>query len=138
VEGRVPFLDHRIVEFGLSLPAEMKMQGKNGKAFLKHWAQQYLPKEHLWGKKRGFTVPVQDWLSGPLLNDLARVLPESSGIKSWFNPVALKALLKRQQTKADMTQPIWRLWQFAIWHRLFIEGKGSLPATKTDPIEIIQ
>jgi asparagine synthase (glutamine-hydrolysing) len=138
VEGRVPFLDHRIVEFGLSLPAEMKMQGKNGKAFLKHWAQQYLPKEHLWGKKRGFTVPVHDWLSGPLLNDLARVLPESNGIKSWFNPVALKALLKRQQTKADMTQPIWRLWQFAIWHRLFIEGEGSLPATKTDPVEIIQ
>ncbi len=138
MEGRVPFLDHRIVEFGLSLPADMKMQGKNGKAFLKHWALQYLPKEHLWGKKRGFTVPVHDWLSGPLLHDLARVLPDNTGIKSWFNPKALDALIKRQQIKGDMTQPIWRLWQFAIWHNIFIEGDGSMPATNTDPIEIIQ
>jgi asparagine synthase (glutamine-hydrolysing) len=138
MEGRVPFLDHRIVEFGLSLPTNMKMQGKHGKVFLKNWAQQYLPKEHLWGKKRGFTVPVHDWLSGPLLDDLARVLPENMGIKSWFNPKVLNLLLKRQQIKGDMTQPIWRLWQFAIWHRLFIEGDGSMPAANTDPIEIIQ
>jgi len=41
VEGRVPFLDHRIVEFGLSLPDELKIEGRQGKAFLKRWAADF-------------------------------------------------------------------------------------------------
>lgn len=138
IEGRVPFLDHRIVEFGLSLPAQMKMQGKDGKAFLRRWAEQYLPRDHLWGKKRGFTVPVYDWLRGPLLNDLYRLLPEHAGIKSWFNPITVRAVIQRQQLIGDMTQPVWRLWQFAIWHSLFIEGNGMMPAPETDPIDFLR
>ncbi|MEW5755406.1 MAG: asparagine synthase (glutamine-hydrolyzing) [Pseudomonadota bacterium] len=137
VEGRVPFLDHRIVEFGLSLPAAMKIEGKTGKMFLRRWAQRHLPMDHVWGKKRGFTVPVADWLKGPLLDELERSLLRSAGVQEWFEPQGLRALCARQREYHDQTQPLWRLWQFAIWHRLFIAGAGAEPAAQADPIAIL-
>ncbi len=137
VEGRVPFLDHQIVEFGLALPPELKVQGKSGKAFLRRWAEQYLPKEHLWSKKQGFSVPVRDWLTGPLLTPLEQCLPEHPGIKEWFNPAGIRQLFVRQREKGDVTQPLWRLWQFAIWYSLFIEGDGSMPEAACDPVAYI-
>ena len=46
LEGRVPFLDHRVVEFGLALPDHLKIRRKQGKIFLKRWARKYLPENH--------------------------------------------------------------------------------------------
>ncbi len=138
VEGRVPFLDHRVVEFGLALPAELKVEGKTGKVFLRRWAERYLPKDHLWSRKRGFTVPIGDWLSGAVLDQLAEVLPQQPGIKQWFDVRGVKHLIARQRVKGDMVQPLWRLWQFAIWHRIFIEGQGEMPAAQCDPIALLQ
>ncbi len=137
VEGRVPFLDHRIVEFGLSLPARMKVEGKTGKVFLRRWAERYLPKDHIWGKKRGFTVPIADWLKGALLDELEQALLRHAGMRAWFKPQGLKALFERQRAHHDQTQPLWRLWQFAIWYSLFIADQGAEPAAQTDPIAVI-
>ncbi|MBK8537883.1 MAG: asparagine synthase [Candidatus Competibacteraceae bacterium] len=50
VEGRVPFLGHRLVEFGL--PDALKVEGRNGKRFLKLWGERFFPKTHLWGRKK--------------------------------------------------------------------------------------
>lgn len=47
IEGRVPFLDHRVVEFGLALPDAYKIEGRTGKRFLRLWGEHYLPREHL-------------------------------------------------------------------------------------------
>ena len=138
VEGRVPFLDHRIVEFGLGLPAEWKVEGKTGKVFLRRWAERYLPKDHLWSRKRGFTVPVRDWLSGELLEQLARRLPRQPGIEQWFEAEGVARLIARQQARGDMVQPLWRLWQFAIWHRIFIEGRGEMPPLQCDPVSFLR
>ncbi|MGE5320202.1 MAG: asparagine synthase (glutamine-hydrolyzing), partial [Hyphomicrobiaceae bacterium] len=84
IEGRVPFLDHRVVEFGLALPDAYKIEGRTGKRFLRLWGERYLPREHLWARKKGFTVPVDDWLRGERLNTLLKVLPDSAGIRAWF------------------------------------------------------
>lgn len=138
VEGRVPFLDHRVVEFGLALPAAMKVQGKTGKQFLRRWAEAYLPREHLWSRKRGFTVPVRDWLAGPRLDQLAQLLPQHPGVRQWFKADGVRALIERQRSKGDMVQPLWRLWQFAIWHTIFIEGNGEMPAAQCDPLAILR
>src|SRR4029453_2813407 len=59
LEGRVPFLDHRVVEFGLGLSDELKVSGRQGKLFLKRWAERRIPREYLWRRKRGFYVPVR-------------------------------------------------------------------------------
>jgi len=134
VEGRVPFLDHRVVEFGLALPDALKAGARGGKLFIKRWAESFLPKDHLWQHKRGFHVPVAQWLRGAFLEGLAQKLPQSPAIQRWCVPQAVQALLARQASHGDCTREVWSLMQFAIWHRLFIDAVAVEPAAEEDPL----
>jgi len=137
LEGRLPFVDHRVVEFGLSLPDALKIEGKQGKMFLKKWASRHLPNEHFWHKKRGFSVPVGDWLRGEYLDRVGKALLVSPAILGWMQPLGVEALLTRQQQKGDVSKNIYALLQFAIWHKLFIEGSGERPPALIDPLEFL-
>ena len=137
VEGRVPFLDHRVVEFGLALPDALKVQGSQGKLFLKRWASRFLREEDLFARKRGFLVPVGDWLRGDLLDRLEPRLTAHPGIRAWFRPAGVAQLCARQRARGDVTRLLMALLQFAIWHTLFIQSDGERPATEQDPLEII-
>ncbi|MCP5315577.1 MAG: asparagine synthase (glutamine-hydrolyzing) [Chromatiaceae bacterium] len=134
LEGRVPFLDHRIVEFGLSLPDDLKVQPHQGKWFLKRWAERHLPSDHLYRKKRGFNVPVGEWLRGPFLEQLAGKLIANRAIGEWFNVDGVKRLIDDQRRGRHATREIMGLTQFAIWHRLFIERLGEKPSPDEDPL----
>ena len=135
---RVPFLDHRIVEFGLSLPDELKVSDRRGKVFLKEWARPYVLEEQISAKKRGFHVPVNNWLSGDFLNRLGRALAASPAIRAWFNADEVARLVRRQHGR-DRTAArlLYALLQFALWHRMFIEGKGERPAALVEPLELL-
>ena len=122
VEGRVPFLDHRIVEFGLSLPKKLKIAPHFGKVFLRKWAEHYIPRTHLWKRKRGFHVPVGEWLKGDLLNGIEERMLQNSAIREWFNPSGVKGLLLAQREGAKASREIWSLMHFAIWHNLYVES----------------
>ncbi len=134
VEGRVPWLDHRIVEFGLSLPDELKLDGRTGKLFLKRWGERHLPGDFLMARKKGFTVPVRDWLRGERLDRLAEVLPGQPGIRAWFSEAGITNLLRRQRSTGHFSQALWALLNFALWHRIFIAGDGAPPPARLDPI----
>jgi asparagine synthase (glutamine-hydrolysing) len=135
LEGRVPFLDHRVVEFGLGLSDTLKIRGRHGKLFLKRWAERRIPREHLWRRKRGFYVPVRGWLRGDFLDALATHLPRHPMIRRWFSGEAVAALVRTQQRGGNTARAIWGLLQLAIWHRIFIEG--HVPGRDEDPIEWI-
>ncbi len=137
VEGRVPFLDHRIVAFGLSLPDSLKVTTHYGKLFLRRWAEKYVPKNHLWAKKTGFHVPVGDYLSRKFLNALEEKLVANKTIRTWINLKTLQQLFDLQRRGKHGTRPIWSLMQFAIWHRMFIEKPGEKPTPDEDPIDWI-
>lgn len=137
MEGRVPFLDHRVVEFGLAMPDDLKVQGRQGKAFLKHWAAGFLPEEALWRRKRGFAVPVGDWLQGQFLDRLEALLPKHAAIQTWFDPTGINHLFRRHRAKGDMARHLWTLMQFAIWHQLFVDGEGGAPPALQDPLELL-
>ena len=64
VEARVPFLDHRLVEYGLWLPSRLKIQQGLGKYVLKRAAEALLPHEIIYRRKMGFPTPIRPWLSG--------------------------------------------------------------------------
>jgi asparagine synthase (glutamine-hydrolysing) len=127
VEGRVPFLDHRIIEFGLSLPDQLKVRSRHGKVLLKAWAQPLLPHGHLRRRKRGFHVPVGEWLRGPVLDHLIAQLPRHPAIRTWFRPQGVREMLEAQRAGHPVSREIWSLLQFAIWYRLFIDSPGITP-----------
>jgi asparagine synthase (glutamine-hydrolysing) len=135
LEGRVPFLDHRIVEFGLALPDGLKVSAEGGKLFLKRWAEHYLPSEYLWRKKTGFRVPIGEWLRGDFLAALSARLPSNPAIRRWFRPAGVKRLLEAQAARGGASREVFGLLQFAIWHRLFIESPGLAPSQDEDPLD---
>jgi asparagine synthase (glutamine-hydrolysing) len=137
LEGRVPFLDHRVVEFGLGLPDRLKVAGGQGKLFLKKWAARFLPEEQLFTPKHGFNVPVGEWLRGDLLDRLRPVLPRHPAIREWFRTAGVEELIARCRTSGPTSRMVWALFQFALWHQIFIVDKGRRPAERTDPVEMI-
>ncbi|GAB0147650.1 asparagine synthase (glutamine-hydrolyzing) [Marichromatium sp. PS1] len=137
VEGRVPFLDHRLVEFGLALPDTLKTRDGSGKWLLKRWAEPLLPPGHLSAPKRGFHVPVGDWLGGERAARVGELLARNDGIRTWFRPEALPALVAARRAGRGGGRELFGLLQFAIWHRLFIERPGLTPAPHEDPLDWI-
>jgi asparagine synthase (glutamine-hydrolysing) len=138
LEGRVPFVDHRIVEFGLSLPDGLKYRAHHGKALLKRWAERFLPKDHLYRKKRGFHVPVREWLAGPFLDRLEGRLLEHRAVKEWFQVDALRQAFAAQRqggARVDLSREIFSIMQFAIWYGLFVEPSGRVPGRREDPLD---
>lgn len=137
IEGRVPFVDHRAIEFGLSLPDSLKVNRSAGKLFIKRWAENFLPKDHLWQKKSGFHVPVGEWLGGRFIAELSQRLPRSEAIRRWCHPEAVAKLLTRQAAKGDVTREVWSLIQLAIWHRLFVERDCPTPGDSENPLNYV-
>jgi len=135
MEARVPFLDHRVIEFGLGLPDALKIEGRSGKVFLKRWAEKFLPKDHIWRPKRGFHVPVARMLTPALLAVLEQKLPQTPAIRRWCHPEAVRDLLRQQAAQGGLAEEVWRLMQFAIWHRLFIDAPGQTPGTMEDLLD---
>jgi len=135
LEGRVPFLDHRVVEFGLSLPDPLKVSSREGKLFLRQWAEQWLPKTHLRRRKRGFHVPVGEWLRGEILERLEGALPTQPVIRHWFRPQGVRALIQAHRRGGRLSREVWGLLQLAIWHRVFVDGKGVAPGVDEDPLD---
>ena len=133
LEGRVPFLDHRLVEFGLSLPDQLKVRGRTGKWLLRQWAESRLPPGHLHRPKRGFHVPVGDWLTGSIASRIGDALTRNQGIREWFNVDAVPGLVRARQAHGGGGRELFGLMQFAIWHRMFIEQRGPAPLPEEDP-----
>lgn len=138
VEGRVPYLDHRVVEFGLALPDDLKVDRRSGKRFLRLWGERLLPREHLWSRKKGFTVPVGVWLQGEWLERYARVLPHTGAVRTWLLPGAVKRLVEAQRRSGRMAGPLWAILNLALWHRIFIEGGGEMPPRRQDPLDYLR
>jgi asparagine synthase (glutamine-hydrolysing) len=137
VEGRVPFLDHRLVELGLSLPDDVKIRGHQGKWVLKEWARLYLPPGHLERPKRGFHVPVGDWLRGERVTAIGQRLAANRGIQRWFELGAVADLIAEAKAGRGTDRELWGLMQFSIWHRMFIEQPGLRPTPDEDPLDWI-
>ncbi|HRH86879.1 MAG TPA: asparagine synthase (glutamine-hydrolyzing) [Rubrivivax sp.] len=138
VEARVPYLDHRIVEFGLSLPDALKVQGRVGKLFLRRWGQRHIPGNYLMQSKKGFHVPVGQLLSGEFLARLGQALDGNAAVREWFDPAGVAQLVEQQQRTGACGVQVWGVMQFAIWHRLFVEQPGRLPARSEDPLDWVR
>jgi asparagine synthase (glutamine-hydrolysing) len=117
LEVRVPLLDHRVVEFGWTLPASLKVRGGTGKWILRRVLERYVPRELIDRPKIGFTVPIADWLRGPLrpwaedlLADLGR---HDDGL--FDRPTLLRAWRDFQHRRRALGLGLWAVIHFQAW-----------------------
>jgi asparagine synthase (glutamine-hydrolysing) len=119
VEARVPYLDHRLVEFAASLPASVKVTSLGTKALLRRALRQDLPAATLRRRKRAFLVPLRRWLDGDLREMLVDTLTTSAArSRGLFSPTATGRLLQAHgQGQADHTRALWTLLTLELWLR---------------------
>lgn len=117
VESRVPFLDHKLMEFCNSLPPNIRMN----KQIFKNAEAGILPKAILKRKKQASSsIPLRSWLNGEL-GEIGKQLFDNLGKKGYFNNDYVGGLFSQlERTKRD--NQIWNLMMFEIWHELFIES----------------
>ena len=125
VESRVPFLDHRLVEFTASIPAKYATQGMAGKFILKSAVEDLLPHSIVYRQKMGFPTPWAYWLAGPFQDSLRRVLMEPRTLeRGLFRAEALRRLFAEHMAgHRDHGNRIWRLLNLELWFRVCAEGE---------------
>jgi asparagine synthase (glutamine-hydrolysing) len=123
LEVRAPFLDKRVVEYAASLPAHLKLRGRTTKYILKRAVAPLLPKFVTRRGKKGFGVPVAEWLKGRL-RPLARDLLAPARLKrhGLFEPAYVTRLQdEHERGIANHRKLLWTLLVFELWHESFIE-----------------
>mgnify|MGYP001559922744 FL=1 len=127
IEARAPFLDHKLMEFSASLPAEMKLRGSIYKYILREAFKDILPFEITQRKKTGFVVPVQSWFRNELKGTARDILLSSSSRKrGYFNMKAIEDMLDTHISgKFNFGHEIWTLLVFELWQRRFLDENNT-------------
>ncbi len=145
VEARVPFVDHELIEFASSIPVHYKLKWKSkfhkvksifknsfavsetddiSKYILRKIGYKNLPKEIVERKKKGFPVPLDDWLHSGMINSAKEILLDSKTTsRNIFNKKKLEYLLNNKQNlQYDFWgKKIWMLMNTELWFRQFID-----------------
>jgi len=123
LEVRAPFLDPRVAQFAASLPLEYKLRGNKGKYILKKAVEPLLPKSILQRPKKGFGIPIAEWLKGrlnPLMHDL--LAPERLKNQGLFDEKFVQKLIREHETNvASHHKQLWTLLVFQLWFDNFMK-----------------
>jgi asparagine synthase (glutamine-hydrolysing) len=116
LETRVPFLDHRVIEFAWQLPHQYKYAQGVGKKILRQVLYRHVPRELIERPKMGFGIPLDDWLRGPL-REWAEELLEERRLRDqgFFDPVPI-----RQKWREQLSGQ--RRWAYHLWDILMFQA----------------
>lgn len=116
IEGRVPYLDPALVEFGAALPLETRFEGSLGKRLLRILARRHLPAEITERGKHGFSAPIEQWLRGPLDELVGDVFAgPGSGL---FHSDVLRRWHDEHRAGRDRSGALWTALSFELWWRM--------------------
>lgn len=128
LEVRVPFFDHKLVEFMAGLPVEYKIKGLEKKYLFKESFKNILPKEILYRTKRGFSTPLSVWLRSDLKNFCLDIFSKEK-IESTevLNYGCVKNLLENHLSMKSNNQGIiFAIMTFIVWHQVYIQNKQDI------------
>lgn len=124
LEARVPILDHKFLEWVTALVPEWKMRHGETKYIFRKLAERVgVPREVLYRKKQGFSLPLVHWMRNELKDLILTVLLEPRTLqRGYLNARGVKRLLDEHfEMRRDHSARIWRLLMFELWHRNFLE-----------------
>jgi len=129
LEARVPFLDHRLVEWSSCVPLDLKLRRTETKYLVKRLGERLLPREVVYRAKSGFGVPVSDWVFDR--EGLGRYLEmfdeQRFQARGYLDVSVVKRIIKEHlERKADHGELLWELINLEIWHRTFLDREVSV------------
>ncbi|PYU11620.1 MAG: asparagine synthase (glutamine-hydrolyzing) [Acidobacteria bacterium] len=132
IESRVPFLDHKVVEFAAGLPARYKLRFSSGKYLLRKAMTRDLPPEVLKRNKKGFPTPIRPWLRNQLFEKLKVILTDGRlAERRLVKPGYVEYLLNaHRQGSSSATEGCWRLLNFELWCRIFLDRDDTVRSSQ--------
>ena len=139
LETRIPFLDHRVVEFAWQLPQSMKLRDGATKWALRQVLYRYVPKALIERPKMGFGVPVGDWLRGPL-REWADTLLDPSRVRreGYFDPAQVSRKWQEHLSgQRNWQYHLWDVLMFQSWleHQSLAESQGGRGCRASRPYD---
>ncbi len=115
------------MEFAASLPPHYKVRGLRTKLVLKRLAERYAPRELIYRRKVGFTVPLTVWFRGGLAPFVRGLLLDDRCLsRGYYRPERVRSIVEDHLAgRVDREQGIWSMLAIEMWHRLFIDDDGS-------------
>lgn len=117
LENRIPFLDRDLIEFAWTLPLKFTYSGQVGKRVLKKMLYRYVPEAMMDRPKKGFSVPVQEWIKN-----------DGGGLRPWAEHLMDQSFIRRQGIlNAEYVEHLWQrfmkdgIWVPQIWYILMFE-----------------
>ncbi len=119
IEARVPLLDHRVVEFALNLPPQLRLRRGQTKVILRRAMAGRLPDTILNKPKQGFSIPLKHWLRGPLQPLMTDLLSAACiRERGYFEPETVTRWVTEHLTgRANHSHRLWALMVFELWQQ---------------------
>jgi asparagine synthase (glutamine-hydrolysing) len=125
LEVRVPYLDHRLLEYAATIPPRLKLKGMERKHLLKRAVADLLPASVLDRGKMGFSVPLTVWFRSELRSFVEDVLSQGAvrDVGVFHYPAVRRLLDEHFALRANHDNQIWALLTFMLWHRAYLTGE---------------
>jgi len=133
LDVRVPLFDRALAEASFTLPPSMKLHGASEKYVLKRILNPHLPHDIVWRRKYGMSVPVTDWVLGPLAGDFDALLgPAALERRGLFRGEYVESLRQghgapQETRRRRIGERLWTLAMLEAWLRVFVDGRGRKP-----------
>ncbi|HEX8153221.1 MAG TPA: asparagine synthase (glutamine-hydrolyzing) [Thermoanaerobaculia bacterium] len=117
VEARAPYLDRDLTAFALSLSPELRLRRTTTKWVLKKAAEKWLPRDVIYRRKRGLSVPIASWINGGLRAEVDRLLApprlRQQGIVN--EPLVTRLLAEHRAMRTNHAKPLWAIVMLQYW-----------------------